>query len=185
MFGWSTCGQCAILLTRVILLIITSGVQRRRRWREPRRRNLSGGAEILILNPTSSQPAASMVKCYAQTICLKNDPRGIEEYKRHHADCWPEVLGALKAVGVLRMKIFLLETRMFMYMETEDDFDPEVDFPRHLEMSPRCVEWGKLMSTFQTPAPEAKDGEWWAYMEEVYDFESQYDAKLGPRGSIG
>ena len=108
-----------------------------------------------------------------------------DRYKRHHADCWPEVLGALKAVGVLRMKIFLLETRMFMYMETEDDFDPEVDFPRHLEMSPRCVEWGKLMSTFQTPAPEAKDGEWWAYMEEVYDFESQYDAKLGPRGSIG
>lgn len=92
-----------------------------------------------------------MVKSYAQTICLKNDPRGIEEYKRHHADCWPEVLGALKAVGVLRMKIFLLETRMFMYMETEDSFDPEVDFPRHLEMSPRCVEWGKLMSTFQTP----------------------------------
>ena len=60
-----------------------------------------------------------MVKSYAQTICLKNDPRGIEEYKRHHADCWPEVLGALKAVGVLRMKIFLLETRMFMYMETD------------------------------------------------------------------
>jgi len=53
-----------------------------------------------------------MVKCYAQTICLKNDPRGIEEYKRHHADCWPEVLGALKSVGVLRMKIYLLETRM-------------------------------------------------------------------------
>ena len=25
-FGWSTCGQCAILLTHVILLIITSGV---------------------------------------------------------------------------------------------------------------------------------------------------------------
>ena len=126
-----------------------------------------------------------MVKCYAQTICLKNDPRGIEEYKRHHADCWPEVLGALKSVGVLRMKIYLLETRMFMYMETTDEFQPEVDFPRHLEMSPSCVEWGKLMSTFQTPAPEAKDGEWWAYMEEVYDFESQHDAKLGPRGSIG
>ena len=77
-------------------------------------RKISGGAEILILNPTSSQPAASMVKCYAQTICLKNDPRGIEEYKRHHADCWPEVLGALKSVGVLRMKKKQLETRKFM-----------------------------------------------------------------------
>ncbi len=30
------------------------------------------------------------------------------------------------------------------YMETVDEFDPKVDFPRHMEMSPRCVEWGKV-----------------------------------------
>lgn len=49
-----------------------------------------------------------MVKSYAQTICLKDDPEGIAEYKRYHANSWPEVLEALKAVGILRMKIFLL-----------------------------------------------------------------------------
>lgn len=48
------------------------------------------------------------MKSYAQTICLKDDPAGIAEYKKYHADSWPEVLQALKAVGILRMKIFLL-----------------------------------------------------------------------------
>ena len=42
------------------------------------------------------------------------------------------------------MKIFLLGTRMFMYYETIDSFDPAVDFPRHLTMSPRAVEWGQV-----------------------------------------
>jgi L-rhamnose mutarotase len=32
-----------------------------------------------------------MVKVYAQTICLKDDPALIEEYKEYHRKCWPEV----------------------------------------------------------------------------------------------
>ena len=37
------------------------------------------------------------------------------------------------------------------------------------------MEWGKVMSGYQVPAPEAAAGEWWTYMEQVYDFETQYD----------
>lgn len=74
---------------------------------------------------------------------------------------------------------------MFMFMETVDAFDPAVDFPRHMAMSPRCVEWGEVMSGFQVPAPEAKEGEWWAYMEEIYDFESQYRDILEHGGTGG
>eukprot|EP01098_Paradermamoeba_levis_P013447 TRINITY_DN6128_c0_g1_i1.p1 TRINITY_DN6128_c0_g1~~TRINITY_DN6128_c0_g1_i1.p1 ORF type:complete len:121 (-),score=26.83 TRINITY_DN6128_c0_g1_i1:82-444(-) len=116
-----------------------------------------------------------MVKSYAQSILLKNDPQRIEEYKHYHANSWPEVLRALKAVGILKMKIYLLGTQLFMYMETVDEFDPKVDFPRHMQMDPKCVEWGKVMSSYQQPVPEAKEGDWWTYLEEVYDFESQFE----------
>lgn len=67
-----------------------------------------------------------MVKCYAQTICLKDDPAGIERYKQYHRESFPEVLQALKSIGITKMKIFLLGLRMFMYMETVDAFDPVV-----------------------------------------------------------
>ena len=69
-----------------------------------------------------------------------------------------------------------------MYMETVDEFDPAVDFPRHMEMSPKCVEWGERMREFQVPAPEANRGDWWAYMEEVFDLASQLETKDARRG---
>ena len=61
-----------------------------------------------------------------------------------------------------------------MYMETVDEFEPALDFPRHMEMSPRCVEWGDLMRGYQVPAPEARAGDWWADMDEVFDLETQH-----------
>ena len=35
-------------------------------------------------------------------------------------------------------------------METVDEFDPAVDFPRHMQLSPRCVEWGDVCSLYVT-----------------------------------
>ena len=125
-----------------------------------------------------------MVKCYAQTLCLKDDPDLMREYRTLHANSWPEILDALKQVGVLSMKIFLKGTRMFMYFETVDEFDPAVDFPRHMEITPRAVDWGNLCCSMQVRAPEAGEGDWWTYMEQVYDFQSQYAQIVGEGGPM-
>ena len=111
----------------------------------------------------------AMTKHYAQTICLRDGAGVVDEYKAYHAEAWPEVLHALKSVGVLEMKIYLLGARLFMYFETVDGFDPAVDFPRHMELNAKVREWGDLMRGFQEPAPEAAPGDWWAYMEEVFN----------------
>ena len=44
-----------------------------------------------------------------------------------------------------------------------------MDFPRHMELNAKVREWGDLMRGFQEPAPEAAPGDWWAYMEEVFN----------------
>ena len=108
------------------------------------------------------------MKVYAQTLNLKDDPVIIEKYKDYHQNVWPEVLAALKYVGILDMKIFLHGRRLFMYMETKDEFIPEVDLPRYLEQDKRCQEWEELMGDFQEPVPEAKPGEKWSMMEQVF-----------------
>jgi L-rhamnose mutarotase len=41
-------------------------------------------------------------------------------------------------------------------METVDAFNPAVDFPRHLEMSPKCVEWGQARRTLQPKTNNAR-----------------------------
>jgi len=111
------------------------------------------------------------MKHFGMTLNLKDEPQIIEKYKSYHADVWPETEQALKAVGIIQMKIFLLGRRLFMYMQTVDEFDIDRDFPRYLEQHPRCKEWDDLMSTFQEKVPEAMEDEWWALMEQVYDLE--------------
>jgi L-rhamnose mutarotase len=108
------------------------------------------------------------MKEYAFSLNLKDDSRAIEAYKEYHANVWPEVIRSFKAVGITDMKIFLLDRRMFMYMVTKDDFDPDVDFPRYLTLDPKCREWEDLMGTFQEKLPEAQPHEKWVRMEKVF-----------------
>jgi len=108
------------------------------------------------------------MKCYGLTLCLQNDPAKIALYKEHHQKVWPGVIARLREVGVDEMKIFLRGTRMFMYIETTDEFEPKRDFGRVNE-DPISKEWNELMATLQERAPEAAPDEWWAPMEQVFD----------------
>ncbi len=109
------------------------------------------------------------MKIYAQTLNLKDDTVIISQYQAYHAQPYPEVVAALKAVGILEMRIFLLGRRLFMYMTTVDEFDPAVDFARYLTLSPRCQEWENLMTSFQERVPEAQPHEKWAMMQQVFE----------------
>jgi Uncharacterized conserved protein len=109
------------------------------------------------------------VKTFVYTINLKNDPEKIEMYKNYHKSVWLEVEESLKSVGILRMRIFLLGTRMVNIVETVDEFNPECDFARYTENKPIVEKWDKLMSEFQEKVAEAKESEWWALMEPVYE----------------
>ena len=109
------------------------------------------------------------MKSFAMTLHLKDDPKTIETYKEYHRNVWPEVEQSLKAVGIVSMQIFLLGRRLFMYMETTDDFEAQRDFPKYLEMDPKCKEWDALMCTYQEKVPEAGEDDWWATMERVYN----------------
>ncbi|HEX5415294.1 MAG TPA: L-rhamnose mutarotase [Chloroflexota bacterium] len=108
------------------------------------------------------------MKRFGLTLCLQNDPAKIALYKEHHQKVWPGVIARLREVGVHEMRIFLRGTRMFMYIETTDEFEPARDFVRVNE-DPVSQEWNTLMATLQERAPEASPDEWWAPMEQVFD----------------
>jgi L-rhamnose mutarotase len=110
------------------------------------------------------------MKSVAMTLDLKDDAATIERYKEYHRAVWPEVVEGLRAIGISKMKIFLLGRRLFMYFEAPDDFEAGRDFNRYMALR-RAKEWDELMSTFQEPVPEAAHGEWWAEMAEVFDLD--------------
>jgi len=109
------------------------------------------------------------VKTYAQTLDLKDDPLTIATYDEHHRAVWPEVQRGLRDIGIERMRIWRLGRRLFMLMETVDEFDLDRDFARYMEGGPRIREWQELMASLQEPAPGAQPGELWANMQLVFD----------------
>lgn len=104
---------------------------------------------------------------YARTLQLRDDASAIEAYRQYHTAVWPEVLAALRSVGIERMRIWLHGRRLFMLMETTDAFDPDRDLARY-QRSPRVADWEALMQTMQEPLEGSPAGEWWVDMELVF-----------------
>ena len=83
-------------------------------------------------------------------------------YGRNH----PPIHG-IKASGITDMQLFRTGNRLFMMMETQDDFsfEAKADLDAANE---KVQEWETLMSKFQQPLPWAKPGEKWMLMERIF-----------------
>lgn len=108
------------------------------------------------------------MKSFAQALDLKDDPEIIAKYEEYHRNVWPEVLEALKGIGIERMEIFRIGNHLFMYCTAPDDFDPQRDFQSYTA-SEGAQRWNDLMMTFQQKVPEAKPEDWWAPMTLAFD----------------
>ena len=119
-----------------------------------------------------SSQGGQALKTYAMTVNLQDDPELIRRYLEEHTRVWPEVLAQIRKVGIQQMKIWRIGNQLFMYLETDDDFDVGRDFARVRE-DPRSVEWNDWMAReFQQPSPFAREGEWWAVMERAFDLKA-------------
>ncbi len=108
------------------------------------------------------------MKSYAKTILLKNEPGKIDEYRRYHQEIWPEVVESFRKVGVLDIRIWLIGHRLFMVMDTTDEFDPETSMAKYIQLDPKNDQWENLMASYQERVPEARPGEHWADLELVF-----------------
>lgn len=111
------------------------------------------------------------MKTYAQALDLKDDPETIALYEKYHREVWPEVVAALREIGVLGMRIYRTGTRLFMIIETTDEFDPKRDFKRQADITPRSAEWDVLMRGYQRKVPSAGPEDWWTPMALVFDMD--------------
>ena len=107
------------------------------------------------------------MKRYCQTLDLYNDKELIEAYVEEHAHVWEEVKAGIREVGIVDMQIYIYENRLFMIMDTTDDFDMERDYAR-LATLPRQAEWEAHMAKYQKAAPEKAANEKWIPMKRIF-----------------
>lgn len=109
------------------------------------------------------------MKRYCLALDLVDSPKLIAEYEHWHKaeNGWPEIKESIITAGIYQMEIYRTGNRLFMIMETEDDFD----FVKKAKMdseNPKVQDWEQLMSKFQLPLPWAKEGEKWMPMTKIF-----------------
>lgn len=109
------------------------------------------------------------IKRYCQTLDLKDDPQLIEEYIKRHSEieAWPEIRAGIREVGILEMEIYNIGTKLFMIVETPQDFDWDTAMSK-LATLDRQAEWEEYMSIFQVSKPGATSSEKWQLMDRIF-----------------
>lgn len=107
------------------------------------------------------------MKRYCLALDLVDDQELIAEYEAYHVHGWPEVKHSIIESGILEMEIYRVSNRLFMVVETQDDFS----FEKKAFMdasNPKVKEWEELMWKYQQTLPFAKPGEKWLLMENIF-----------------
>ena len=107
------------------------------------------------------------MKRYCLALDLKDDPTLISAYEAHHRAVWPEIISSIKDSGITTLEIYRTGNRMFMIMETTDDFSFEHKSARDAE-NPKVQEWEELMWQYQQAVPSASPGEKWKLMDKIF-----------------
>jgi len=109
------------------------------------------------------------MKRYCLALDLADDPALIAEYEKHHKpeNERPAITKSIKDAGIINMEIYRIGNRLFMIMDTTDDFD----FAKKAAMdagNATVTEWENFVWKFQRPLPWSKPNEKWALMEKIY-----------------
>jgi L-rhamnose mutarotase len=107
------------------------------------------------------------MKRFCLALDLKDDPSLIKEYEEYHQKVWPEILKSIKDAGIQEMEIYRINNRLFMIMETNDDFAFEQKAKMD-EENEKVQEWEQLMWNYQQAMPGSKPGEKWRLMERIF-----------------
>jgi len=101
---------------------------------------------------------------YGMIIGLK--PEKLEEYKRLHRAVWPGVLEKITECNIRNYSIFLRDSTLFAYFEyVGSDFTADM---AKMAADTTTQQWWKETDPCQHPVASAKEGEWWANLDEVF-----------------
>ena len=117
-------------------------------------------------NPTAQQKADAKVKRFASVIELRGEKE--RQYRKLHADVWPEVVAAIKKANIRNYNIYMVELQgkkyLFSYMEYTGN-DPEKDFASIGQDPTTREKWWPITDPCQKRLPGTPEGEQWKPIE--------------------
>jgi L-rhamnose mutarotase len=121
------------------------------------------------LAPTVGCRESCAMQRYGTVIGVREDK--IPDYKRLHADVWPDVLAMIERCNIRNYSIYLRRLPdgrhyLFSYFEyVGDDFASDM---AKMAADPTTQRWWDVCKPCQEAIADRAEGEWWAGMEEVF-----------------
>ena len=106
---------------------------------------------------------------YGMVIGVREDK--IAEYKKLHADVWPDVLAMIGTCNIRNYSIYLRQLPdgkhyLFSYFEyVGDDFEADM---AKMAADRTTQRWWDVCMPCQEPLANRAEGDWWADMQEVF-----------------
>ena len=110
------------------------------------------------------------MKKYCLALDLVDDEKLIAEYENYHKAVWPEIKASIKDFGIDNMEIYRTGNRLFMIMETNENFSFEKKSAADAS-NEKVQEWEQLMWKYQQALPGSKPGEKWILMNKIFSLD--------------
>lgn len=108
------------------------------------------------------------MKRFCYTLDLKDDSKLKQEYIKHHSNVWPEIINSLKESGIIKAEIYNIGDRLFLLIDTNDEFTEEKK--RKLDLKNSIVQkWEALMSNYQKKIEFSKSENKWVRMNKIFE----------------
>jgi len=107
------------------------------------------------------------MKRYCLALDLVDDAELINAYEEHHRNVWPAIKKSISDSGILQLEIYRFANRLFMIMDTSDDFSFAAKAAADAA-NPEVQEWERLMGKYQQTLPGTKTGEKWVLMDRIF-----------------
>src|SRR5690606_41547198 len=106
---------------------------------------------------------------------LPTDSALISDYEKLHRDIALALSQSITDSGITQMEIYRFGDRMFMVMETNDEFSSADKAPADAA-NPYVRAWEELTWKFQKAIPGSKPGEKWVVMDKIFELSSSEQA---------
>lgn len=108
------------------------------------------------------------MKRFCYTLDLKDNSKLKQEYIKHHSNVWPEIINSLKESGIIKAEIYNIGDRLFLLIDTNDEFTEENK--RKLDLKNSIVQkWEALMSNYQKKIEFSKSENKWVRMNKIFE----------------
>lgn len=106
-------------------------------------------------------------------VNVVDDEQKQKEYFDYHKQVWPQVEAGFKKAGYKKIVLYRYSSLLVMTITVPKGADLNAMGKLAESYDPKCAEWNKLMSAYQTGVKGTRPGETWVEAVPFYSFSNE------------